>query len=45
MQNPYTISIIRDYTLIAMYCDVTNMVVMVTMDAETMPSAKISGIL
>ena len=43
MQNQYTISTIRDCTLSVMYCDVTNMVVMVTMDTETMTSAKFSG--
>ena len=40
MQNQYSISTVRDYALIAMHCDVTNMVVMVTMDTETMTSGK-----
>ena len=44
MQNQYTISTVRDCTLSVMYCDVTNMVAMVTMDTETMTSGKISGI-
>ena len=43
MQNQYTISTVRDCTLSVMYCDVTNMVVMVTMDTETMTSAKFLG--
>ena len=34
MQNQYIISTIRDYALIVMHCDVTNMVFMVTMDTN-----------